>query len=152
MQARTAGCGTRGAALMASHDDQLAQQQKEMEALEQREAQALLGAHVSTLETLWADDLIVNSTANLIAGKQILLEMIKGGRLKLRAFERRPVRINVLGDLVIATGNEVSQLIAGKAEFKMFGSYMNVWAKRAGNWQMIARHVGLIERAKSSPL
>ncbi len=123
-------------------------QQREIEALEQREAQALLGADASTLEMLWSDDLIVNSTANLIAGKQILLEMIKSGRLKLRTMERRPVRINVMGDLAIATGNEVSQLIAGKAEFKVFGSYMNVWTKRGGNWQLLARHVGLIERAK----
>ena len=53
----------------------------------------MLGADVSTLQTLWADDLIVNSTANLIAGKEILLEMIKSGRLKLHSYERRPVSI-----------------------------------------------------------
>jgi ketosteroid isomerase-like protein len=133
---------------MSLNDDRSSQEQREIEALEQREAKALLGADTSTLETLWADDLIVNSTANLIAGKQILLEMIRGGGLKLRTMERRPVRINLMGDLVIATGNEISQLIAGKAEFKMFGSYMNVWSKRGGKWQLVARHVGLIERAK----
>ena len=49
--------------------------QKEIAALEQQEAQAMLGADASTLQTLWADDMVVNSTANLIAGKQILLEM-----------------------------------------------------------------------------
>ena len=105
-------------------------EQREIEALEQREAQAMRGADVSTLQTLWADDLIVNSTSNLIAGKQILLEMIRNGRLKLRTYERRPVRIVVFGDLVVTTGNEVSQLIGDTAEFKMFVSYMNVWTKR----------------------
>jgi hypothetical protein len=133
---------------MSPNDDRSIQEQREIEDLEQREAHAELGADASTLELLWANDLIINSTANLIAGKQILLEMIKGGRLKLRKMERRPVRINVLGDLAIATGNEISQLIAGTAEYKMFGSYMNVWAKRGGKWQLVARHVGLIERAK----
>jgi len=64
----------------------------------------MLGADVATLQTLWADELIVNSTANLIAGKQILLEMIKSGRLKLRAYERRPVRIQSWGDLVVHHG------------------------------------------------
>ena len=86
-------------------------EQREIETLEEREARAMLGADVSTLQTLWADDLIVNSTSNLIAGKQILLEMIKSGRLKLRSYERRPVRIVTFGDLVVATGNEVSQLV-----------------------------------------
>jgi ketosteroid isomerase-like protein len=129
-----------------------AREQAEIETLEQREARAMLGADVSTLQTLWADDLIVNSTANLIAGKEILLEMIKSGRLKLRIYERRPVSIATFGDLVVATGNEVSQLVAGSATIKTFVSYMNVWTKRSGNWQLLARHVGLIQREKPEPL
>jgi hypothetical protein len=127
-------------------------EQKEIETLEEREARAMLGADISTLQTLWADDLIVNSTANLIAGKQILLEMIKSGRLKLNSYERRPVSIVIFGDLVVATGNEVSQLVAGSAMIKTFVSYMNVWTKRSGNWQLLARHVGLIQREKPEPL
>ncbi|MGO9602935.1 MAG: nuclear transport factor 2 family protein [Candidatus Binataceae bacterium] len=126
--------------------DRAAQEQREIEALEQREAQAERSADVSTLQALWADDLIVNSSANLIAGKQILLETIRNGRLKLRMFERRPVRINTSGEIAVATGNEVSQLVDDNAEFKFFVSYMNVWAKRDGNWRLIARHVGIIER------
>ncbi len=109
-------------------------------------------ADVPTLQKLWADDLIVNSTANLIAGKEILLEMVEKGRLRLRIYERRPVRIVVAGDLVVATGNEVSQLIGDTAEFKLFVSYMNVWVRRDGNWQLLARHVGLIQREKPEPL
>jgi hypothetical protein len=126
--------------------------QKEIETLEQREARAMLGADVSTLQTLWADDLIVNSTANLIAGKEILLDLIKSGRLKLNSYERRPVSIVTFGDLVVATGNEVSQLVAGTAMIKTFVSYMNVWTKRSGNWQLLARHVGLIQREKPEPV
>lgn len=133
-------------------DNRNASQQREIEALEQREAQAMLGADVSTLQTLWADDLIVNSTANLIAGKELLLEMVKDGRLKLRTYERRPVRIDVVGDLVITTGNEVSELLARNSAIKHFVSYMNIWTRRDGNWQLLARHVGLILREKPEPL
>ena len=136
---------------MSTTDDTNLQQQREIEALEQREAQAMRGADVSTLRTLWADDLIVNSTSNLIAGKEILLEMIKSGRLRLRTYERRPVRIQMLGDLVVTTGNEVSHLIGDVADFKIFVSYMNVWRKRDGNWQLLARHVGLIAKEKPDP-
>jgi ketosteroid isomerase-like protein len=127
-------------------------EQKEIEALEEREAQAVRGGDLPTLQTLWADDLIVNSTSNLIAGKQILLEMIKNGLLRLRTYERRPVRIVPFGDLVITTGSEVSQLVAGSFMYKMFVSYMNVWTKRDGNWQLVARHVGRIQREKPEPV
>jgi hypothetical protein len=125
---------------------------KEIEALEQREAEAMLGSDASTLQTLWADDMVVNSTANLIAGKQLLLDLVKNGRLKLRIYERRPVRIEVFTDLVVSTGNEVSQLIGDTAVFKLFTSYMNVWTKRGGNWQLLARHVGVIQRERPEPL
>jgi hypothetical protein len=133
---------------MNATDCHIAPEQKEIETLEQRESEALAGADISVLQTLWADDLIVNSTANLIAGKEILLEMIRKGRLTLRTHERRPVRIVVSGDLAVATGNEVSQLVGEVAEYKLFASYMNVWRRRDKSWQLVARHLGLIERAK----
>ncbi|MGB8681867.1 MAG: nuclear transport factor 2 family protein [Candidatus Binatus sp.] len=137
---------------MNTAEERNAQQQREIEALEQQEARAMCAADVSTLQTLWADDLIVNSTANLIVGKQILLEMVKTGRLRLRTYERRPVKIATFGDLVVTTGNEASQLVGETAEYKMFVSYMNVWTKREGNWQLLARHVGLIAKGKPEPL
>ena len=128
-----------------------AQIHKTIEIMEQRESQALRDADVLALQTLWADDLIVNSTANLIAGKQILLEMIQQGRLRLRAHERRPVRIATFDNIVVVTGNEVSELISETAELKLFTSYMNVWMKRKSDWQLVARHVGLIQRANPEP-
>ena len=137
---------------MSAPEDRSGLDQREIEALEQQEAQAMLGGDVSKLKTLWADEMVVNSTSNLIAGKQILLEMIENGRLKLRIYERRPVRIKVLGDLVVSTGNEVSQLIGDTAEYKLFVSYMNVWTRRDGKWQLLARHVGLIQREKPQPV
>lgn len=55
---------------MSAPEDRNNVEQREIEALEQREANAMLGADTSTLQTLWADDMVVNSTANLIAGKK----------------------------------------------------------------------------------
>ena len=133
---------------MSATSDDNARMLKTIESLEQRESQALRDADVLALQTLWADDLIVNSTANLIAGKQILLDMIQQGRLRLRTHERRPVRICTFGDIVVVTGNEVSELVSQTADFKLFTSYMNVWKKRKRNWQLVARHVGLIQRVK----
>ena len=121
----------------------------EIEQLDQQEAQAMLVGDISALQRLWADDLVVNSTANLIASKQILLEMISKGLLRLRVYERRPVRIALFDNLAISTGSEISQVTGKTLEFKLLTSYMNVWAKRAAGWQLIARHVGMIERSRA---
>ena len=117
-----------------------------IELLDQQEARAMLVGDISALQRLWADDLVVNSTANLIAGKQILLEMISKGLLRLRVYERHPVRVVRFDDLAITTGNEISQLMGNSSEVKLFTSFMNVWAKRADVWQLVARHVGMIDR------
>jgi Domain of unknown function (DUF4440) len=82
----------------------------EIKELEQREADAMLRADVSTLSALWSDDLLVNSTANLIADKKILLGVIANGRLRLKSYSRLTVRAMMKGDTVITTGNESSQL------------------------------------------
>ena len=124
-------------------------QRIEIEELDQQEAQAMLAGDVSALQRLWADDLVVNSTANLIASKHILLEMISKGLLRLRVYERRAVRIARFDNLAISTGSEISQLIGNAREFKLFTSYMNVWAKHANRWQLIGRHVGMIEKGQA---
>ena len=133
---------------MNAPGDDGAQFEQEIKALEEQESQALCRNDVAALKTLWSDDLIVNSTANLIAGKKILIEMIRDGQLRLRIHERRPVRIVISNDVAVATGNEVSQLIGKVAEFKFIVSYMNIWRKREGKWQLAARHLGLIERSR----
>ena len=123
----------------------------EIEALEQREAAAMLRGDVAALESLWSDDLIVNSSANLIAGKQLLLEFIRSGRLRLRTFERRTTKVAGAGDLIVATGSETSQLISERLTDELFCSYMNTWARHNGAWKLVGRHVGLIARKKAAP-
>ena len=109
----------------------------------------MLRGDIAALEALWADELLVNSSANLIAGRETLLELIRNGRLRLRTYERRTVRVVTVGDIVVATGNETSQLSSELVPDQLFCSYMNIWIKRRGAWKLAARHVGLIERKRA---
>lgn len=68
----------------------------------------MLRADVSALSALWSEDLLVNSTSNLIADKKILLGVIADGRVRLRSYSRLTLRAVMNGDTVIATGNESS--------------------------------------------
>jgi hypothetical protein len=121
---------------------------REIKELEQREADAMLRADVSTLSALWSDDLLVNSTANLIADKRILLGVIADGRLRLKSYSRLTMRAVINGDTVITTGNESSQLEGPTAGTMLYCSYMNSWIRRDLAWQLFGRHVGLMS---SSP-
>ncbi|HXW85171.1 MAG TPA: nuclear transport factor 2 family protein [Candidatus Binataceae bacterium] len=120
----------------------------EIEAVEQVEAEAFLRGDVPRLRELWSDGLVVNSTANLIAGKDILLRLIEDGRLRVKRYERSTQRVSMVApDLAIATGNETSEIAT--ADFGLIVcSYMNLWGKHSGTWQLCARHVGLIARQR----
>lgn len=120
---------------------------KEIKELEQLEADALVRADVSALRVLWSDDLLVNSTSNLIAGKEILLGVIADGRLRLRSFRRLTLRAVINGETIITTGNETSQLEEPAAATMLYCSYMNSWIKRGPAWRLFGRHVGLISCA-----
>jgi Domain of unknown function (DUF4440) len=113
--------------------------------LEEREARAMLAGEVAVLAELWSDRLLVNSTANLIAGKDILLEVIRSGRLRFSRYERVVTRLSCAGEVAIATGNEVTELIGIEPALEIFCSYMNVWQLEDDSWRLAARHVGLIE-------
>jgi hypothetical protein len=116
--------------------------------LEQREADAMLRGDVAALESLWDDGLLVNSTANLIAGKQVLLDLIRSGRLRLKTYKRRTLRVHAEGDLCVTTGSESSQLLDHGVADQLLCSYMNYWIRREGRWRLLARHVGLMARRK----
>jgi uncharacterized protein DUF4440 len=124
--------------------------ESEIKDIEQREARAMLKGDVDSLESMWADDLVVNSSANLIAGKAILLEVIRDGRLRLRSYSRTTMRLAINDETVVATGNEMSELDGIGSGTLLLCSYMNLWTKRSGVWRMFGRHVGLITRAPVS--
>jgi len=117
--------------------------------LEQREADAMLRADVAALRSLWSDDLLVNSTSNLIADKNLLLGMISDGLLRLRLYNRLTLRAAASGNIVIATGNETSRLAGPASEVILYCSYMNTWITRGEAWMLVGRHVGLISRTSA---
>ena len=126
---------------MSISEEQIRQQILDME---QREAEAMLRADVRTLDSIWHERFVANSSSNIVAGKEILLQVIGDGRLRLRSHKRRVVRIVTQGDVVVATGNENSEMVGLDAV--LFCSYMNVWVREAGTWRMLGRHVGLMDR------
>jgi hypothetical protein len=127
-----------------SRDDAL---RLEIETMDQREADAMLRADLSALESIWDDKLIAYSTANLFAGKRILLDYVKKGGLRLESHERRTVEVVFDGNEAISIGTENSKMAGAGGGTRLLCSYMNVWTRRADGWKLRARYVGRLSRA-----
>jgi hypothetical protein len=122
---------------------------------EAREAQATLGNDIGALEALWSESFVVSSTENLILNKSQALNLFRAGRIRLKTFERRISKVQVIGDVALATGNEnftVKDDPSGKLPSTsdlFICNYMNTWKRDRAGWKLIGRHVGLMARMPS---
>jgi hypothetical protein len=120
----------------------------EVEMLESEEAAARVAVDLPRLEALWADELIINATENIIYTKDHFLLRIKSGQIRFKSFERKISRVAVKGDIVITTGNESIVPANGPDVGKtVFCSYLNVWTRGGKGWQLLGRQVAVIARA-----
>ena len=123
----------------------------EIEKLESEEAAARVAVDVPSLEALWADELIINATENIVYTKDHFLLRIKSGQIRFKSFERKISRIAMKGDVVVTTGNEsIAPANGPDAGKTVFCSFMNVWLRGGASWQLIGRQVAVIARASSS--
>jgi len=124
----------------------------EVAEVEEREAQATLGNDIGALDALWSDSLVVSSTANLVLSKAQALTLFRGGKIRLKTFERRISKVAVVDDIALATGNESFTVKEDPTGLEptpndlFICSYMNAWRLERGSWKMIGRHVGLMAR------
>jgi hypothetical protein len=119
---------------------------------EEREARATLGNDVPALDALWSEHLIVSSTANLVLNKAQALMLFRGGRIRLKSFQRRVSKVAIIGDVALATGNESFTVKEDPAAGEppstdlFICNYMNAWRLEDDEWRMIGRHVGFMAR------
>lgn len=115
--------------------------------MDQLEAEAMLGADLLSLESIWDDKLIAYSTASLYASKRVLLDYMRDGGLRLKSHKRQTIDVIFDGDKAISIGLENSEMEGAGAGTLLLCSYMNVWTTREDGWKLLARYVGRVSRA-----
>lgn len=116
----------------------------EIRRLDLKEADAVLRADFSTVEQLWATDLVVNNPFNqVVEGSK---GPIRTGTLTYSSFVRKIESVRVHGDTVFVMGLEtvVPKDDSPGAGQTIHRRYTNVWMKRDGRWLLTARHANVI--------
>lgn len=118
----------------------------EIRRLEKLQCDAIVQHDSVALYKLWAEDFTVNSPTNDVVKLDGAKFAIRNGFIDYSLFETKLEDILVLKDIVITMGSETIKPI-GKAQ--MVGQtlqrrYTQVWMKRNGAWQLVARHANLV--------
>lgn len=121
----------------------------EIRALEQTGAIAILNGDTNTLKQIWATEYLVNTPGNQVTEtRDSILLIQKAGMIDYSTYEKVIERMLFQKNIVITMGhetlvskNETRILKAGQVYKRRF---TNIWMKKNGKWQLIARHASII--------
>ena len=109
---------------------------EEIRRLDDEVREAMLGRDVAALSRLCSEDFVVTNPFNKILDRRQVLEAIESGRLRHSAFEREIEYLRAFDGTAVVMGRE-TVVDDGPTIHRR---YTEVWLKRDGRWQLIARH------------
>jgi|SRR5688500_1895822 len=121
----------------------------EIRRLEQSVVTAILKGDTNTLKQVWAPEFLVNNPRNEISiNRDAVFMAQRSGLIDYSSFERIIEQMQFQKNIVITMGYEtfVSRrdfpgTMAGQTYKRRF---TNIWMKKKGKWQQIARHASVI--------
>ena len=122
--------------------------EEEIKRLTASEVDLLVRGDMAALERLYPDDFVVTNPFNQFINKQKVLERIRTNIIKYKSYEKQIEYLRVYGNTVLAVGSETvvptadaDRPDAGQTVRRRF---TEVWVKRKGEWQRVARHASNI--------
>lgn len=128
-----------------------ARTEAEIRALEQTGTKAILNGDTNTLKEIWAPEFLVNTPRNDVTGtRDSILLIQKAGMIDYSTYEKVIERMQFQENIVITMGHETlvskNDTPAAKAGQIFKRRFTNIWMKKSGKWQLIARHASIICR------
>jgi hypothetical protein len=121
----------------------------EIRALEEIGVKAILSGDTNTLKQLWAPEYLVNTPRNEVTETRDSIFLIqKAGVIDYSIYEKVIERMQFQKNIVITMGHETivskNDTRAAKAGQIYKRRFTNIWMKKNGKWQQIARHASII--------
>lgn len=106
--------------------------------LDKKRMQAMAAKDYATLNSVLADDLVYAHSSARLDTKQTLIGNMQSGSTVYTSIEPSEVKAQDCGDAVVLTG--IAQIkVSSNGKPNAFGvRFMDVYAKRNGQWQMVA--------------
>jgi len=113
-----------------------------VKALELERFKAQESNDFAALERLLADDLVYSHSSGAVDSKASYIESLKSGKTRYLKIVSEEIKPHVAGDIILLHGRATVTLETNtngqKGENVLKLSYLDVWQKRGGKWQMIA--------------
>lgn len=112
---------------------------EDVDAAEEARYAVMIAQDRAALAAILADEFIYHQPSGRVQDKAGYIEQVTGSDVRIRKAERYDIRINVYGTSATATGSTRVD-VELKGEPKQFDlRFLDVWVKRDGRWQIVAR-------------
>jgi len=124
---------------------------EEVKAAEKKRFEVTVKGDYKALDDLLAEDLIyVHSNGN-VDNEKAFLEGLTTGRSKYLSIEPITMNARALGDFVFVDGRGKFQVQSNGQVNDLLLTYLDVWVKRNGTWQMVHWHSARMPAPAAAP-
>ena len=123
----------------------------EAKAAEKQRFEVTVKGDYKALDALLGEDLIyVHSNGN-VDNEKTFLEGLTSGRSKYKKIESVEMKARQVGELVLIDGRVNVTVETNGQSNDLDLTYLDVWAKRAGKWQMVSWHSARMAAPAAAP-
>jgi ketosteroid isomerase-like protein len=122
--------------------------EKEIFNLEEELTHTEMRLDVDALDRVYGDDIMVTAPIGLVVDKPAVMNEVREAaqKAKIESYDKNDLKVRAYGDDLAVT----SYVIAARARFEETDldrrfCITNVWARRGGRWQIVARHTANLE-------
>ena len=118
-----------------------------VKAAEAKRFEVTVKGDYKALDDLLADDLIYVHSNGKMDNEKTFLEGLTSGRSKYKKIESVEMKARQVGELVLIDGRVNVTVETNGQSNDLDLTYLDVWAKRAGKWQMVSWHSARMQPA-----
>ena len=116
--------------------------EKEIIRLEEQLTQTEMRLDVEALDRIYADDIMVTAPIGICVDKPAVMTEVRQAAEKavLGRYDKDDLKVRAYGDTAVSSYRMTAEATFEGTEIKRQLCITNVWMKRNGSWQIVARH------------
>jgi len=97
---------------------------------------------VQALDRIYADDIMVTAPIGICVDKRAVMDEVRSAAEKavIGRYDKDDLKVRAFGDTAVSSYRMAAEATIEGVEIKRQLCITNVWMKRNGDWQIVARH------------
>ena len=116
--------------------------EREIRKLEEELTQTEMRLDVEALDRIYADDIMVTAPIGVCVDKPAVMSEVRQAAEKaiLGRYDKDDLKVRAYGETAVSSYRMTAEAMVEGMDIKRQLCITNVWMKRNGDWQIVARH------------